>query len=621
MDNMQDLFVTVDGVIFEKYTVSRDGKIWSLLSKKYLKFMVNTYYYVTFRTNGKRRNYAVHRIVAEAYVPNPDNYKIVNHKDGNKKNNNVENLEWCTQEENCKHAYSSGIRKSQAKFIIQYENSNKLNEFSSVNEASLATSIPASTISNICRGKKIPSCKFNFVYKDDLPNKTRKVNKINPKTQKIVCTFDDVNEAAENIDMPLNYIFKCCNNPYNVFKGYLWQYTAEKEDEILEMCKFDEKIHGRINIKGEDVEGYFLCRDGRIWSEKQKQFLKPNLGGGYHNQTIQHRGSRHSFRVHRQIAQAFIPNPNNYSIVNHKNGNRLDNDVENLEWCTQSKNVQHAHDNGLIKIYVRPVVQFDVKGHKIAEYESIKEASKNTGIRHSDISTACVGRQQTTAGFVWRYKENENEVNSNTFKLQYKSKTNKVVQFDLDGKKIREYNSAKEAAEDTENNIHNIQVACSKRVESSGGFIWRYKDDEENVVAKVDNPKHNQRKIVQFDFEGNKIAEYESMSEASRITGSLQSGISKVCLGAQKSSNGFMWKYKEDVQTETVSPKPVVKSGRIKAVVKYDLKGNKLNEYESVRLAGEDVGVRPHNISDVCNGHSKTSGGFIWKYKENVYAS
>lgn len=599
MDNIQDLFVTVDGVIFENYTVSRDGKIWSLLSKKYLKFMVNTYYYVTFRTNGKRRNYAVHRIVAEAYVPNPNNYKIVNHKDGNKKNNNVENLEWCTHEENCKHAYSSGIRKSQAKFIIQYENSNKLNEFSSANEASLATSIPASTISNICRGKKMPSCKFNFVYKDDLPNKNRKVNKINPKTQKIVCTFDDVNEAAENIDMPLNYIFKCCNNPHNVFKGYLWQYTAEKEDEVLEICEFDEKIHGRINIKGEDVEGYFLCRDGRIWSEKQKQFLKPNLGGGYYNQTIQHRGSRYSFRVHRQIAQAFIPNPNNYSIVNHKNGDRLNNDVENLEWCTQSKNVQHAHDNGLIKTYVRPVVQFDVKGQKIAEYKSIKEASKNTGIRHSDISTACVGRQQTTGGFVWRYKEDERNVNSNSFKLQYK--TNKVVQFDLDGKKIREYGSPKEAAEDNGIKVGNIRVACSKKIESSGGFIWRYKGDEEDVVPKIVKPKSNQRKIIQFDFEWNKIGEYNSMKEASMLTKTRQSGISEVCRGKSQSAGGFMWKYEGDVTTETISPKVAVKSSRSKAVIKCNLEGNELEEYESARVAGEAVGTKGQNISDACN--------------------
>lgn len=617
MDNTQDSFVTVDGLVLKKYTVSRDGKIWSLISKKYLKFMLNTYHYVTFRVNGKRHNYAVHRIVAEAYIPNPNNYKIVNHKDGNKTNNNVENLEWCTQEENCKHAYASGIRKSQAKAIIQYKNSNKLNEFSCVKDASLKTSIPASTISNICRGKKMPSCEFNFVYKDNLVNEYRKVNKIDPRTQKVICTFENPKKAAESINAPLNYIFKCCNKPHTIFKGYLWQYIDNEEEEALKIYTFDEKIHGRINIKGEDVEGYFLCRDGKIWSEKQNHFLKLNVNGGYYSQTIQHRGTRCSFRVHKQIAQAFIPNPNNYDIVNHKNGNRLDNDVENLEWCTQSTNIKHAHENGLIKVHIRPVVQYDIKGKKIAEYKSIKDASKNTGVRRSDISTACLGRQQTTSGFVWRYKEYESNVNTDSFKLEYKFKTNKVVQFDLNCKKIREYDSAKEAAEYTGNNVNNIRFACSKKVESSGGFMWRYKGDEESVVPKTIKPVYNQRKIVQFDFNGNKIAEYESMKEACELTGSLQSGISKVCLGIQKSSNGFMWKYKEDVQTETVTPKPVVKSGRIKAVVKYDLKGNKLKEYESVRLAGEDVGVRPHNISDVCNGRSKTSAGFIWKYKTN----
>ncbi len=76
-----------------------------------------------------------------------------------------------------------------------------------------------------------------------------------------------------------------------------------------------------------------------------------------------------------------------------------------------------------------------------------------------------------------------------------------------------------------------------------------------------------------------------------------------------------MWKYKGDVTTETISPKIVVKSGRLRAVIKCDLEGNELQEYESARVAGEAVGTKGHNISDACNGRSKTSAGFIWKHK------
>lgn len=68
------------------------------------------YLRVRFTINGKTKKYSVHRLVATAFIPNPNNYKCVNHKDGNKLNNRVENLEWCTYSENLKHAYDNNLR-------------------------------------------------------------------------------------------------------------------------------------------------------------------------------------------------------------------------------------------------------------------------------------------------------------------------------------------------------------------------------------------------------------------------------------------------------------------------------------------------------------------------------
>lgn len=98
---------------FVDYTIDTEGKI---LNKKgnELKQTINRdgYAMVKLCDNGYEKNCSVHRLVAETFLPNPDNKKTVNHKDGNKTNNKVENLEWATYSENEKHAYKHNLRKS-----------------------------------------------------------------------------------------------------------------------------------------------------------------------------------------------------------------------------------------------------------------------------------------------------------------------------------------------------------------------------------------------------------------------------------------------------------------------------------------------------------------------------
>jgi hypothetical protein len=601
------------------YTVSRDGKIWSLKSKKYLKYADNTYYYIVLRNHANKRcNFAIHRIVAETYVPNSFGYKVVNHIDGNKYNNCVENLEWCTQQENSLHSYFLNTRNKMTKSVIQMNLKGVIiKEFDSAEIAASQISVPRSTIQNICLGKSIASCKYHFVYKKDLDNIDRKVNKIDPKSRSILYTFKNAKDAADSIDMPTNFVLKCCNNPLIKYKGFLWQYVTDEEDnKPLPNINFKNGSYKRIEIDREIVKGYYVRNDGKIWSEKQKRFLIPSLNAKYYDQTVKHNGKNRRTRIHRMVARAFVPNanPRKFTIVNHKNGNKLDNRFENLEWCTHRRNSKHAHKNKLIKVYKRPVVQFDMKGTKMADYVSINDASLVTSTRRTDIIAACKGRQISAGKYIWKYKEDEKDVITGNIELHYKRKG--VVKFDMQCNKICEYHSTKEAAKEFSCNAGDIAAACRGAAESSHGYLWRYKGEEHTVKPKTIKPHYKQKIVVQFDLDGNRIQEFPSIQNAAKNTNTPAGAISKCCLRQQESCNGFIWVYKEDDDFILIETKVI--SCRAKRVAKCDKDtGETLQEYDSATaVEKEGGGFNRRSVCDACLGNTKLGlyKGFIWKY-------
>ena len=98
-----------------------------------------------------------------------------------------------------------------------------------------------------------------------------------------------------------------------------------------------------------DYEGYYVTKDGKVWSEKSNKFLSlfPDKDG-YLLCSLSHAGKSRPHKVHRLVALSFLPNPENKPQVNHIDGNKANNHIDNLEWASAKENINHALNSGLI---------------------------------------------------------------------------------------------------------------------------------------------------------------------------------------------------------------------------------------------------------------------------------
>jgi len=281
------------------YRISNKGEIYALDRIKgngrfspghMLKPIINGHGYSCvslYDHYGKPDQLVIHRLVALHFIRNPKNSPFINHRNGIKTDNRAENLEWCTQFENCKHAYETGLTP---------------------------------------KGEK----NYNAKLKEADVLRIKELIAEGISQRKIAPMFNVSPSLIRSINLENHWKHLCV---VDIVEGEIWQDIAGYENLYRISNKGRVASYDKTKINGQFIQG--RMKKFSVWS----YYFRVSL--------VNSSGIQKWFMVHRLVAEAFIPNPDNKPIVNHKNGNKKDNTLENLEWATISENNQHAYDTGL----------------------------------------------------------------------------------------------------------------------------------------------------------------------------------------------------------------------------------------------------------------------------------
>lgn len=274
---------------YDNYYIYDNGDVFNVNSNKMLNGSIgeNGYKYYRLSKNNKKKIFYAHRLVAEYFVNNINNLPIVNHKDGNKLNNNAINLEWVCYSDNVKH-FHQNIKNS----------------------------------------------------------------KTNKKTQK---------------------------------------YCGD--------------LNGEIWVEALGNPNYKVSNLGRIRNITNNNILSPVDTSGYYKVRLSKEGKTQDWLVHKLVFCSFH-NEKNIScqyVIDHIDGNKHNNNLDNLQKITLSENVQKAYYEQKLNSNIKPITQYSLNNKFIATFPSAREAARQLNLDSSSITKCCKGKLKTTGGFIFHY--------------------------------------------------------------------------------------------------------------------------------------------------------------------------------------------------------------------------
>lgn len=185
----------------------------------------------------------------------------------------------------------------------------------------------------------------------------------------------------------------------------------------------------------------------------------------------------------------------------------------------------------------KKIIQYDLEGNFIKEWDGAICVENELGLKASNILANCRKQTKYAFNFIWRF--DFDKINNN-FIFSKNRKGKSVIQYNLKGNIIQEWDSITKASQSTNTNLSDIYACCNKLQETSNNFIWRYKTSPLDFNFEL-KPK---KKILQFNKNGEFIKEWNNIKEIETNLNIYSSGIVMCCKGNIKTSKGYIWQYK-----------------------------------------------------------------------------
>jgi len=558
---------------------------------------------VNLRYGYENYSFQVCRLVYEAFVgPIPAGLRIV-HKDGDNCNNRFDNLVAM----NGTSIYAQGlklnrrprtsrlVKKESLTFwsdsnaprsIVKYSLAGKkITEYQSVIEAAVANHSHRGSIRNVATKKFKQLEGFVYRYKGDVYEGDfadfawgKQVTQYVLEGKKLT-TFESVKDASEHTGIDADTISKCALFKCRLAGGYVWRYegdryTGEYMHEIKNRPKpivqYDPdgkkiaeytSVNQAATVTGFSVATLLACAHrkaklshGFVWrflgDEYRGQYKHHRVGVPVTQWTLDGKKVQSFPTIKAAAASTGLTEANiqkNVQGANYTAGGFVWKKATKLE----IQKLPHRQEQGQQKPLVpgTEIVQYSLDGKKISHYNSIAQAARETGITVSGISLSVRRPARLAGGFVWRvkgdryYGELEKDRPANGPKV--------VTQYDLQGRRLHVYPSARQAGKGTGVSSSTISAVARGKLKTSGNFIWLYSNskrriDVDEYFSRGNNGgSHLGKPVAKYSLEGELLATYPSITLAAQAEQISPKRISSAINGRAKSAVGYLWRLKE----------------------------------------------------------------------------
>ena len=227
----------------------------------------------------------------------------------------------------------------------------------------------------------------------------------------------------------------------------------------------------RVYFYNEQITTYVITTEGKLFNNKTQKWLKGQISkNGYLTYNISIDGEKKRLYAHRMVAETYLPKESNKTEVNHIDGKKLNNDVNNLEWVTSSENKNHAIKTGLRNNTLTTVYCFDQNKKLVCIYPSIADACEINHFNNSWLIEQLNRDIKTLShGYYW------SRVNNANFLTESRNGIGKPVgQFTIEGSLVQKFDSRNSAARITGYNKKRIGECCNGKINTYHGYVFKY---------------------------------------------------------------------------------------------------------------------------------------------------